>query len=248
MRNKINKHISAATLVLACMAAMLLSCKKFVENGTPPNAISQNEAFIDSATATSVILGLYSLNNTSTSTLNINRYGPMSANDAYFLTNATYDMFKNNTLSGGNNDASSLWLNMYSTIGRANYAIEGVQSSSTLSTSVKNQLTGEAKFWRAYYYFYLVNFFGDVPLVTNTNALFTSTLPRTSASQVYQQIVTDLTEAKNLLTNTYPSIERARINKRVAAAMLARVYFYLQNWTAARGRGYRSNKRWSLFA
>lgn len=155
----------------------------------------------------------------------------MSADDAYFLTSSTYDAFKNNTLAAGN-DANPVWSNMYSTIGRANYAVEGVQSSA-LNTSVKNQLIGEAKFWRAYYYFFLINFFGDVPLVTSTNALQTGTYSRTAKTTVYQQIVTDLTDAKNLLPAAYPSIERARINKWAAAAMLARVYFYQQNWAAA---------------
>jgi hypothetical protein len=226
-----SKIYTKKILVLPVLAVLMLgSCKKFVENGTPPNAISQDKAYVDSATATSVILGLYSLNSTSTSTLANNRYGAMSADDAYFLTSTTYDAFKNNTLAAGN-DANTLWNSMYTTIGRANYAIEGVESSS-LSTSVKNQLLGEAKFWRAYYYFFLTNFFGDVPLVTSTNALETGLTPKTPAAQVYQQMVTDLVSAKSLLTNTYPSAERARVNKRVAAAMLARVYFYQQNWAA----------------
>ena len=154
----------------------------------------RKKAFIDSATGTSVILGLYSLNNTREAVLALNRYGSMSADDAYFLTSTTFDAFKNNTLSAGN-DANTIWLNPYVTIGRANFAIEGLQKS-TLSSSVKNQLLGEAKFWRAYFYFYLVNLFGDVPLVTSTNALETGLLPRTSTAQVNQQIVADLLDAK----------------------------------------------------
>ena len=218
-------------LFLLAIPVLFASCKKYVDNGTPPNSITEEKAFIDSATATSVILGLYSLNNTREAVLALNRYGSMSADDAYFLTSTTFDAFKNNTLSAGN-DANTIWLNPYVTIGRANFAIEGLQKS-TLSSSVKNQLLGEAKFWRAYFYFYLVNLFGDVPLVTSTNALETGLLPRTSTAQVYQQIVADLLDAKNLLTNNYPSAEKARINKRVASAMLARVYFYQQNWAAA---------------
>jgi starch-binding outer membrane protein, SusD/RagB family len=233
MQNKVyNKTISGLSFVSVAIALLFASCKKYVENGTPPNSISQEKAFVDSATATSVILGLYSLNSSTAATLANNRYGSMSADDAYFLTSSTYDAFKNNTLAAGN-DANLIWFNMYTTIGRANFAIEGVQASTTLSTAVKNQLIGEAKFWRAYYYFFLVNFFGDVPLVTTTNALETGLYPRTPVAQVYQQIVTDLTEAKNLLTATYPSIERARINKWAASAFLSRVYFYQQNWAAA---------------
>lgn len=232
MQNKIYKTISGLSFWSVAIILLCASCKKYVDNGAPPNAISQDKAFVDSATATSVVLGLYSLSSTSTSIVNNSRYGAMSADDAYFLTSTTYDAFKNNTLAAGN-DANGIWFNLYATIGRANYAIEGVTASTTLATSVKNQLLGEAKFWRAYCYFYLTNFFGDVPLVTTTNALETGLYARTSTAQVHQQIITDLTDAKNLLTNTYPSIEKARVNKRVATAMLARVYFYQQNWAAA---------------
>lgn len=233
MQYNIYRSYSAALLILMLGAVLACSsCKKFVENGTPINAISEEKAFVDSATATSVVLGLYSLFETRQLITQINRYGAMSADDAYFLTSSTYDNFKNNTLVAGN-DASLLWSNIYIIIGRANYAIKGIQESPTLSPSVKSQLTGEAKFWRAYLYFYLVNYFGEVPLVTTTNALETGQYPKTPIVQVYQQIVTDLTEAKNLLTTTYPSIERARINKRVVSAFLSKVYLYQQNWAAA---------------
>lgn len=232
MQNKIYKTLSGLSFWSVAIVLLLASCKKYVDNGAPPNAISQDKAFVDSATATSVILGLYSLSSTSSSIINNSRYGAMSADDAYFLTSTTYDAFKNNTLATGN-DGNGIWFNLYTTIGRTNYAIEGVMASTTLTAYAKNQLLGEAKFWRAYCYFYLINFFGDVPLVTTTNALETGLYARTPTAQVYQQIIADLTDAKTLLTNTYPSIEKARINKRVAAAMLTRVYFYQQNWAAA---------------
>ncbi len=233
MKSKIYRSsVSIVSFVCIALTVSLSSCEKFVENGTPPNALTQEDAYIDSATATSVVLGLYSLNNTGAAILADNRYGTMSADDAYFLTSATYDAFKNNTLAAGN-DANPLWVNLFYTIGKANFAIEGVQGSATLSTSVKNQLIGEAKFWRAYCYFYLINFFGDVPLVTSTNALETGLYPRTPVADVQTQILADLTDAKGLLTNNYPSIEKARVNKRVAAAMLSRVHFYMQNWAAA---------------
>lgn len=230
--NLYRSSVTFGSLVFVVLALFLSSCEKFVENGTPPDVLTQDDAYIDSATATSVVLGLYSLNNTGAAILADNRFGTMSADDAYFLTSATYDAFKNNTLAAGN-DGNTLWVNLFYTIGKANFAIEGVQGSSTLSTSVKNQLIGEAKFWRAYCYFYLINFFGDVPLVTTTNALETGLYPRAPMADVYKQIVADLTEAKALLTNTYPSIEKARVNKRVAAAMLSRVHFFMQNWAAA---------------
>ena len=233
----IKYNLSRAALLLVVMGLSFTSCKKFLENGTPPNSLTEDKAFVDSATATSVVLALYSRiansnpqNNSGV--FNITRLGAMSADEGYYLLDNSFDNFKNNTLSAGE-DGNYIWFDLYQSIGRANYAIKGLETTTTLSTAAKNQLLGEAKFMRAWYYFYLVNYFGDVPLVTNTDALTNGLLPKTPASQVYQQIVTDLLDAKNLLTTAYPSIEKARINKRVASAFLARVYFYQQNWVAA---------------
>jgi hypothetical protein len=215
------------------------SCKKYVALDTPPNSVSTANAFSDSSTATSVVLGIYSgiassfgNNSTNGVVFNIIKYGAMSADEGYYLTNASFDDFKNNTLAAGN-AANSLWNGVYTRIARTNYAVEGLSESNTLSASVKNQLLGEAKFMRAWLYFNLINYFGDVPLVLTTNAIQEGLRSRTPVAEVYTQIVKDLSEAKSLITTNYPSTERARINKNVVSAFLARVYFYQQNWAAA---------------
>jgi hypothetical protein len=234
MRLTINKY---NYLLIAGGLFMLLfttSCKKYVDIPPPVNAVDESLAFADSSTATSVVLGIYSsiaTGNTS-NVFNAIKYGAMSADEGYYLTNSSFDNFKNNTLAAGN-DANVFWQNLYQRIGRANYVIAGVNASKTLSASVKNQLIGEAKFWRAWHYFYLVNNFGDVPLVLNTDALTNGLLARAPATDVYNQIVADLIDAKGLLTTKYPSVEKARINKSAVSAFLARVYFYQQNWAAA---------------
>lgn len=239
MRIKISnsKLLIASSVVTLLFAA---SCKKYVTLDTPPNSVSIENAFADSSTATSVVLGLYSGiatgGNTSSSAsavvYHVITKGAMSADEGYYLTNTSFDNFKDNTLAAGNS-ANGLWSGLYARIARANYAIEGISASTTLSATVKNQLLGEAKFWRAWDYFYLVNYFGDVPLVLSTAALEEGLRGRTPVSEVYGQIVKDLLDAKALLTPTYPSTERARVNKNVASAFLARVYFYQQNWPAA---------------
>jgi hypothetical protein len=88
---------------------------------------------------------------------------------------------------------------------------------------------------RAFFYFYLVNLYGDVPLALTTDPAINSVISRASEQQVYQQIIDDLLEAENLLSETfldgslsvYSGIpERVRPTKWAAAALLARVYLY----------------------
>lgn len=229
-------NIKNICLGLASLALVtgFYSCEKYIDINVPPNAIGSENAFADSATATAVVMGIYSgiaSGNESIVYYSI-RYGAMSADEGYFLTNTNFDNFKNNTLAAGN-EANIQYGNLFRRVGRTNFAIEGLTATTSLSANLKNQLLGEAKFWRAWLYFQLVNYFGKVPLVTTTDALRTSQLPRSEVADVYKQITTDLTEAKQLLSPTYPSGERARINRYVTAAFLARVYLYQSNWAAA---------------
>jgi hypothetical protein len=82
-------------------------------------------------------------------------------------------------------------------------------------------------------YFYLINLFGDVPLVTSTDYSGNAVMPRTPVTEIYNRIINDQTNAIDLLKNAYPSQGRARINKWVANALLCRVYLYTKDWQKA---------------
>src|SRR5258706_7115947 len=96
-------------------------------------------------------------------------------------------------------------------------------------------MTGEAKFLRAFCYFYLVNLFGDVPLLTTTDFASNSIAPRTPVNQVYDQIIADLKQAVNILPFDYSNTngERIRATKWAASALLARVYLYTGKYADA---------------
>lgn len=129
----------------------------------------------------------------------------------------------------------SNWSLSYSAIKNANNCITGLEASNTLTPAVKSQLLGEAKTFRAFCYFQLVNIFGGVPLVLadGQDAFNKALLPRSTVAEVYAQIVKDLTEAQALLPVAYAGTLRGRINKHTATALLARVYLYLKDYTNA---------------
>jgi hypothetical protein len=133
-----------------------------------------------------------------------------------------------------------LWSLLYNNIYKCNAAIEGLQKSTSLTPAVKQQLLGEAKFMRAFFYFYLVNLFGDVPLALSTDAVTNTALSRTAKADVYKQIIGDLKEAKDLMNSNYPDAtllgttnERVRPTKWAAEALLARVYLYTNDYVNA---------------
>ncbi|MEO7983168.1 MAG: RagB/SusD family nutrient uptake outer membrane protein [Bacteroidota bacterium] len=213
------------------------SCKKYVEVAPPRTSLSDELVFTDDKTAESSLTGLYSTMNSYTSSFantQASFYPSMSADDFQAATaSTTSDEFKDNGLTIGNSVASGLWSQPYSLIYHANAVIEGLNKSKSVSAAKSAQLVGEAKFLRAFFYFYLVNYFGDVPLVTNTDFLVNTSLPRTKSDIVYDAIIQDLLDAQAALSDNYPQTERIRANKGAATALLARVYLYRSQWDKA---------------
>lgn len=99
-----------------------------------------------------------------------------------------------------------------------------------IDTVLKNRIVGEAKFLRAHYYFILVQYFGDVPLITLPQTPADDLYPaRTARSKVYDQIIADLQDAIGLLPSRtdYSGADVGRASKGAAVGMLAKVYLTL---------------------
>jgi len=218
------------------------SCSKLVKVGEPVNTITTTETFGSDATATSAVIGIYNDIVTGNAGGGYQlSYGNgliainagMSADELHLFNGPS--PFETNTLNIANFDSYDFWQNPYFDVYLANAVIEGSANSTGMSVVARNQLTGEAKFLRAFCYFYLVNLFGDIPLALTTAYAKTDTLSRTPSNLVYQQIIADLQDAAKLLSGDY-SISggaRIRVNQSGANALLARVYLYQKQWPQA---------------
>lgn len=120
-----------------------------------------------------------------------------------------------------------------------------------INEDLKNRSMGEAYFLRAHYYFILARYFGDVPLITmplsSDDDLFPS---RDPVNEVYELIISDLTNAAQLLppNSSYSQKDIGRASKGAAYGMLAKVYLTLGNYqetvnmiTQVEGLGYALN-------
>ncbi len=218
-------------------SSVFVGCKKFIEIPPPENQLVSENAFADDKTANATMAGVYSIMNAYNYQYGnvLSSFLPAFAADEFYnvLNNTNFNEFKLNALTPDNTYVNSFWVSAYSQIYHANAVMEGIQKSSTLSESTRNQLLGEAKFLRAFSYFYLVNQFGDVPLILNTDYKVNTIMPRTEKSTVYNAIVTDLIDAQTMLSSNYISSERIRPNKEAATTMLARTYLYLGKWDLA---------------
>ena len=136
----------------------------------------------------------------------------------------------------GNTFIRDMWTNSYSGIAKANAAIENIPNV-TMEEGLKNRFMGEVRFLRALYYFNLVRFFGDVPLVTKLG-LAEAIGPRTPKDQVYALIIDDLTAAENALPmrSTYAAKDKARASKEAAKVMLGKVYVTIGDFEKAKSK------------
>jgi hypothetical protein len=103
-----------------------------------------------------------------------------------------------NNIVASDNATTALWNIAYQDINTANGVLQ-FGAEATLPDSTKTQYLAQAKFLRAFYYFYLVQTFGDVPLHTTYITSPTTSDIRTPIKDVYDQIIKDLTEASQEL-------------------------------------------------
>jgi starch-binding outer membrane protein, SusD/RagB family len=225
------------------LIALLLpvGCRKLLDPGAPVDRMTNSSTFNTDETAAAVLTGLY---------YNMSAGGGfMGSNGISYLCGLSADEFllqqeDELSLSLYHNHVQPtnvpFWRVLYKYIYDVNLAIEGLSASKRLTPGIKRQLIGEAKFVRAFCYFYLVNLFGNVPLVMTTDYKVNASMYRTPAPQIYQQLMADLQDALQLLRVDYlqadivsVTSERVRPNKWAAMALLARVQLYRENWSAA---------------
>lgn len=118
------------------------------------------------------------------------------------------------------------WKLSYAGISRANSIIATVDNVAwNGDTESRNQALGEAYFMRAFYYLWLSQHFGDIPLVVTTTV--PNPCPDASAeNEIYPQILSDLVSASNLMNQKIDG----HANKYAAEALLARAYLFYEGF------------------
>lgn len=225
------------------MMTFIMSCQDFVQIDPPRTDLTRETVFSDDATAEAAMSGIYQQMVSPSSfsdggNLSISFLTSLSSDENryyFFASPEVYGQFNNNELNQKNIFIDRLWSQSYEVIYQANSIIEALEKSSAITENTKLRLEGEAKFIRAFCHFYLVNLFGDVPLVLTTDYPSNISIARTPKDEVYNQIISDLIRAKEVLPNDYAFAngERVRANTWAATALLARVYLYVSDWEHA---------------
>lgn len=236
----IKKHLKLSTIVgLLSMQLVLFGCEDYLEAEDPVGQLSTEAVYEDENTATAAVTSLYAiLRDDVIITGNPTGMGGVMGLysdelDYYGTPGEGLENFYSHQIIASNSTISGTWNGSYNLIFMCNAAIEGLEGSQTMTIEVKEQLKGEALFIRGMIHFYLTNIFGDIPYIKTTDYQKNREAERMPEEIVYENIIEDLTNSKNLLALSYPTWERTRANKWVVAALLARVYLYNGQWDKA---------------
>jgi len=219
----------------------VVSCKKGFLEEKPYSFISSEAVYDTDDGAEAAIIGCYGV---------MADYGGFGAGYGSVI-NITSGGFR--TTQGPASDMNSLtfgpstlWLTnnspwdlFYAAIAVANDIINKLPGSKA-SAAVQTSLVGEAHFLRGMLYFNLVRMFGGVPLRLNPVTVGEINLPRSTAAEVYAQVISDLEKAKTMMVEPGQQKE-GRPHKYAAYALLGKVYLTLAgndpaspNWQKAK--------------
>jgi hypothetical protein len=199
----------------------------------PAGSIPEATAINDGPSAEAALTGAYS------TLRDLDYYGEtfptiteLSSDNAAFsgtrTENAEADQ---NAMHADNGFVADLWAVIYDGINRTNEILTKVPDVQMDETE-RNEVLGEAYFLRALHYHNLVKLFGGVPIRTEPASSLSeaASVQRASVDEVYQQILSDLDQAQQLITNTG---DTRRASRGAVFALRARVLLYRGDWAGA---------------
>lgn len=235
MSTPIKSLIAAAFLLLTAT-----NCQKDFLDRKPPNKLTFEEFFQTAEQAEQSVNAVYEQFRAfecialpylaCTDILSDDSDKGSTANDSPLILD-----LDNFTMDATNPFIAPVYRGYYRAIARANVAIENIPNV-TMDEATKNRLIGECKFLRAYSYYLLSQWFGDLPLITSTlqgDEYYNQT--RRPRAEVYAQIEADLTDAIAVLKekNEYAGADLGRVTKGSARGLLAKLYMIQKEWAKA---------------
>ncbi|WP_253930557.1 RagB/SusD family nutrient uptake outer membrane protein [Lewinella sp. W8] len=149
--------------------------------------------------------------------------------DAFFLQEVEDFEF-----TASNIAPASVWAGYYDGVFRANLSIERIPQVPEMDEALRERLLAEARTLRAYFYFNLVRWFGDVPLILEPFPADFA-IPRSDQEEVYAQILSDLEMAATVLPerSEYGSEDLGRVTRGTAISLMAKIQLTRGNYTEA---------------
>lgn len=185
-----------AIYILAGLAFTMVSCEKFLDTDSPSN-FTQEIIYSNVADATKGVMSIYALFNQDAFTSRLSNSFIPNSDIEVGGVGASPDNSRRDIWSleatDANGDIRTVWNNAYNAINRANMAVEGIEESPLANDPDMRQLLGEAKTLRAMWYYWLINYWGDVPFkLTPSRGGDNLYLSRTGRDSILSVLIDDL--------------------------------------------------------
>lgn len=146
---------------------------------------------------------------------------------------ADIDLIDQFNITAINGNLEAMWGLLYEGITRCNIVLKKVPDIE-MDQALKSRILGEAQFLRAYYYFTLVNIFGDVPIVLEPLNADQLQIEQSPVQQIFESVIEkDLQSAASALPSSYSGEFVGRATSGAAKALLAKAYLFQGKWTNA---------------
>ncbi len=231
-------------IIIASMAISLcfiqFSCTKDFLNKTDPTRIGADNFYKNEKEVNQALNGVYGqiqgiindqwLFNELPSDNTTVHYNPDDRGQANRI-----EAFEYWTVNPGSVNITGMYNNYYNALFNINNTLAKLQESTTITEKVKPLFEGQLKFIRAYYYFNLVQYFGDVILITEPLDLPSKAweFVREPEEKVYAQIEKDLKDAAASLPASYDAANTGRVTKGAALSLLGKMYLTRKNFSEA---------------
>ncbi|WP_339878206.1 RagB/SusD family nutrient uptake outer membrane protein [uncultured Algoriphagus sp.] len=237
MKNKINYKIAAVGLSIL-LSVGLISCEDYLEKA-PLGELTSENFFKDELQATQAVNAIYShLRNFNVhvfSYIGITDIASDDADKGSVPGDAGFLQDINDFTFDANNTAvNGIWSGYFQGVFRANQVVANVPEID-MDEALKTRLIGEARFLRAYFYFFLVRTYGDLPLIDRPLNPDEYAQSRVSKEEIYEFIEEDLRFASANLPekSEYEASELGRATAGAAKSFLAKVHLFQNEFQEA---------------
>jgi hypothetical protein len=246
------RYISTVRFVAATVAIVMFTataCNDDFLDKQPLDQLSTATFWNTERDALLALTGVYNLEDNTNATAAKQQYSFWNQDTHLRVLEATTDNgfekdanvtdFNNGNMAPSYGVISELWRTSYLKIAKCNNFLENIDAV-TMDDAKKAIMKAEVQTVRAFDYFNLFFFWGDVPLVTTILTVDESNkVSRTPRQEVVDFVIAELTAAAAVLPVTRPDAERGRITKGAALAILGRVQMAEKKWNDAKAT-YRS--------
>lgn len=239
---KYNSILKSRSLLIIVSVLAFLSCEDEFLNVTPDHFLTEGNFYQTEADFDQAVLGVYgSLQDYSLG--------------AHFLEegrsdNTMYDNLLDQGQLGGSNQYSFLdqflltsdanpisnaWNIIYSAIKDCNVTLFNLENATDIDSDFAMRAEAELRFFRAFYHFVAVRYWGDIPLrlepVSSAEEAFA--IERSPVADVYSAVILDAEFAISNLPSTYSGNDVGRITQGAARMLLAKVHLTRGNYSSA---------------